>query len=130
MNKAAKVISSAILGTDVAVFTVNSKRYVVHPPTIHQLTGAISHLCEVDLKDGATMKDILLALRDTPEACANALSWFVSGDDSLSDELLGGTFEEVVNGLEKALSLISTQVFLKAVNLAKNVASLAAKPKL
>lgn len=129
MNKAAKIISGAVLGIDPVVFIVHSKRYVVQPPTIYTLSGAISCLSMADLKEGATIKDILLALKDTPELCAKALSWFINGNDELYADLLHGTFAEVVNGLEKSISLISTSVFLQAVSLAKNVASLAAKPK-
>lgn len=129
MNKAAKIISGAVLGTDPVVFLVNSKRYVVQPPTIHKLSGAISCLSMADLQEQATIKDILLALKDTPELCAKALSWFINGNEALYPDLIHGTFDEIVNGLEKSISLISTSVFLKAVSLAKNVASLAAKPK-
>ena len=129
MNQAAKVISSAVLGTDVEVIIVDSKRYVIQSPTIHRISGAISCLSSAGLSEGATVKEILLALEDVPGACAKALSVFIKGDENLAKELQRGTFEEIVDGLETAISMISAQVFFKAVSLAKNVASLAAKPK-
>nr|DAR54959.1 MAG TPA: hypothetical protein [Caudoviricetes sp.] len=54
----------------------------------------------------------------------------ITGDESLSEELANGTYEENVNALEEALSMIDSKVFLKAVSLAKNVSLLAAKPRL
>ena len=61
---------------------------------------------------------------------AHALSWLIKGDDSLFDEFINGTFEEIVDALETAYSLISTQSFLKLSGLAKNVVNLTAKQKL
>ncbi|MDR2913686.1 MAG: hypothetical protein LBV74_02440 [Tannerella sp.] len=130
MNKAAKLVSSSVIGIDIRVFTVNSKQYTVQPPTIYKISAAISCLCNADLDDKPTVKEILYSLKDSSDSCAKALSWFINGDESLYDELKHGTLEEVVDGLEAAISLIPAQVFLKAVNLARNVASLAAKPKL
>lgn len=60
---------------------------------------------------------------------AHALSWFVKGDDSLFEELRKGTFDETVQGLEVALSLISAENFYKLSVLAKNVQNLTAKQK-
>lgn len=128
MNKAAEIISSAIIGTDREIILVNGKQYVIKPPTIHRLAGAISCLSTFGLPDKPALRDILLAIKDV-SVCSEALSWLINGDDRLSEELSHGTVEEIVGGLEKGLSLISTEVFLRAVNLAKNVALLTAKPK-
>lgn len=130
MSKAAKLVSDSIAGISIRVFTVNSRQYTVHPPTIYKISGAISCLCNAGLDDKPTIKEILFSLKDSSDSCAKALSWFIEGDESLYDELKHGTLEEVVDGLETAISLIPAQVFLKAVSLAKNVAGLAAKPKL
>lgn len=129
MSKAAKIISDAIVGNDFRTVIVAGKAYTIYPPTIHRLAGAISCLSEVDIEDNATVKQLLLSLKDTPVQCANALSWFIGGDESLSVKLSEGTYDDVVDALCDVFSLVSTEVFLKAVTLARNVASLAAKPK-
>ena len=127
MNQGAKIISESIVGSDFRTIIVGGKSYTVYPPTIHKLAGAISHLS--DMKDAESMREILLSLGES-EAYSKALSWLVAGDESLSEELAKGTYEENVNALDEALSMIDSKVFLKAVNLARNVSLLAAKPRL
>ena len=126
MNKGAKVISKSIIGKDFRTVIVNGKGYTIYSPTIHTLSGAISYLC--DVRDGETLKDVLLSLADL-KYHAHALSWFINGDDSLFEELSKGSYEECINGVEEAISMIDVSVFQKAVSLAKNVSLLAATPK-
>ena len=127
MNKGAKIISESIIGSDFRTVFVAGKVYTVYPPTIHKLAGAISYLSGVQEADN--FKDVLLSLGKS-EAYSKALSWLIAGDESLSEELAKGTYEENVNALNEALSMIDSKVFLKAASLAKNVSLLAAKPKL
>lgn len=127
MNKGAKIISESIIGSDFRTVFVAGKVYMVYPPTIHKLAGAISYLSGVQEADN--LKDVLLSLGKS-EAYSKALSWLIAGDESLSEELAKGTYEENVNALDEALSMIDSKVFLKAASLAKNVSLLAAKPKL
>lgn len=126
MNTGAKLVSEAITGMDFRTVIVGGKSYTVYPPTIHKLAGAISYLSGVQEADN--LKDVLLSLGES-EAYSKALSWLIAGDESMSDELAKGTYEENVNALDEALSMIDSKVFLKAVSLAKNVSLLAAKPK-
>lgn len=126
MNKGANIISSSIIGSDFKTIMVNKKAYTVYPPTIERLAGAISYLSEV--RDAETMRDVLLSLGES-DKYSKALSWFIRGDESLDEELRKGTYEECVNGLEEAISMIDMVVFLKAVSLARNVSRLAAKPR-
>ena len=74
------------------------------------------------------LEDIFLSMKDTPNA-SHALSWFINGNDELFEELSKGTFEENVEALSIAFSLISVENFMKLSALVKNVASLAAKQK-
>lgn len=127
MNKGARIISESIIGSDFRTVFVAGKVYTVYPPTIHKLAGAISYLSGVQESDN--LKDVLLSLGKS-EAYSKALSWLIAGDESLSEELAKGTYEENVNALDEALSMIDSKVFLKAASLAKNVSLLAAKPKL
>lgn len=127
MNKGARIISESIIGSDFRTVFVAGKVYTVYPPTIHKLAGAISYLSGVQEADN--LKDVLLSLGKS-EAYSKALSWLITGDESLSEELAKGTYKENVNALDEALSMIDSKVFLKAASLAKNVSLLAAKPKL
>lgn len=127
MNQGAKIISESIIGSDFRTVFVNGKAYTVYPPTVNNLSGAISHLSGV--QDAESLREVLLSLGNS-EAYSKALSWLINGDESLSEELAKGTYEENVNALDESLSMIDSKVFLKAVSLARNVSLLAAKPRL
>lgn len=125
MENAAKIVNGAILGMDFKTIVVNGKAYTLYPPTIHKLAGAGYYLS--DLGSGETVSDILHTL--SSDNAARALSWFIKGDDTLTEELMQGTFDEVVNGLDTAYGMISTENFIRLSGLARNVAILTAKPK-
>ena len=105
MNKGARIISESIIGSDFRTVFVAGKVYTVYPPTIHKLAGAISYLSGVQEADN--LKDVLLSLGKS-EAYSKALSWLIAGDESLSEELAKGTYEENVNALDEALSMIDS----------------------
>ena len=123
---AAKIVNSSIIGSDFKTIVVNNKSYIISPPTIHRIAGAGYYLA--NFPECNTLHDILVSLKDMENA-AHALSWFIKGNDSLFDELLKGTFKEIVEGLEIAFSLISAENFYKLSILAKNVQNLTAKQK-
>ena len=62
-------------------------------------------------------------------ADAYALSFLINGDESLADELMQGRFDELVEALGEAYSLISVQNFMMLSSLAKNVGRMIAKSK-
>lgn len=123
---AAKIVNSSIIGSDFKTIVVNNKSYIISPPTIHRIAGTGYYLA--NFPECNTLHDILVSLKDMDNA-AHALSWFIKGNDSLFDELLKGTFNEIVEGLEIAFSLISAENFYKLSILAKNVQNLTAKQK-
>lgn len=123
---AAKIVNSSIIGSDFKTIVVNNKSYIISPPTIHRIAGAGYYLA--NFPECNTLHDILVSLKDMDNA-AHALSWFIKGNDCLFDELLKGTFNEIVEGLEIAFSLISAENFYKLSILAKNVQNLTAKQK-
>lgn len=125
-NNAAKIVSSAIIGADFKTIVLNGKSYVIMPPTIKKIAGAAYWLS--DIKSGNTVKELFLSINNA-EALAHALAWFINGNDDLFSELSEGTQDEVIEGLEAAYSLISTQNFIKLSILARNVANLTATPK-
>lgn len=125
-QEGAKIVSSAILGMDFKVVMVNGKSYIVTPPTIKKLAGAGYWLSSIK---GDTIKEVFLS-KENPEAFAHALSYMIQGDDSLFDELSNGTDAEIKEALDEAYSMVSVKNFIGLSDLARNVTSLIAKPKL
>lgn len=125
-NAGARVVSAALTGKDFVPFIVNNKRYVMHPPTIRRLAAAGFHLSGYDA--GRSMGELLRSISDMGKL-SRALSCFLTGDESLADKLSEGKPEEVVKGIEIAYGMLDPQVFIKAVGLARSVASLIAQPK-
>lgn len=126
MSKASILIADAILGEDTVAIIVNGKVYSVSPPTIIKLVKAAKYLDSFE--EGKTLAEVLGMLKNLDDAC-KALSVFVKGDESISDELSKGTLEEVVNGLQTAYSLISIKDFQTLSILAKSAARMIAKPR-
>lgn len=126
MSKASKLVVDAILGEDSVTIMVNGKTYCISPPTIIKLVKAAKYLNSFE--EGKTLAEVLGMLKNLYDAC-KALSIFIQGDESISDELSKGTFEEVVNGLQTAYSLISIKDFQTLSILAKSAARMIAKPR-
>lgn len=120
----AKLVSSALIGLDGETVVVNSKAYFVFPPTIKKIAGAGYYISKFGGEK--TIGDILKMMSQSTDAC-KALSWFIQGDDKLADELSQGTIDEIVNGLEACIRLISTENFLRLSLLARNVRNVIAK---
>lgn len=126
MSKASKLVADAILGEDSVTIMVNGKTYCISPPTIIKLVKAAKYLNSFE--EGKTLAEVLGMLKNLYDAC-KALSVFIQGDESISDELSKGTLEEVVNGLQTAYSLISIKDFQTLSILAKSAARMIAKPR-
>lgn len=126
MSKASKLVADAILGEDSVTIMVNGKTYCISPPTIIKLVKAAKYLNSFE--EGKTLAEVLGMLKNLYDAC-KALSIFIQGDESISDELSKGTFEEVGNGLQTAYSLISIKDFQTLSILAKSAARMIAKPR-
>lgn len=123
---ASKIVTGAIVGLDFKTILVNGKAYAVFPPTIAKIAGATYYLSDLGKAD--TLNEVLKTLSEA-EKGAKALSWLVKGDESLSEEFIQASFEDVVNGLEIALSLISAESFIKLSTLARSVLGLTAKQR-
>lgn len=126
MNEAAKIVSASIVGADMTSAVVNGKAYTIHPPTIHKLAGAGVYLSEFGGEE--TLGDVIKSI-NCSDKLAHALSWLINGDDSLFNELAEGTFDELVEAVSGAYSLVSLENFMKLSTLAKNVSGLIAKRK-
>lgn len=126
MNEAAKIVNASLIGKDYNTVFINDKAYTITPPTIKKIAGAGYYLA--DLSNKGTVYDMLMSFKDIEKA-AYALSWFINGNEKLAKALMKGTFDEVVNALAVALTMISTENFYRLSVLAKNVAELTANPK-
>lgn len=126
MSKASKLVADAILGKDSVTTMVNGKTYCISPPTIIKLVKAAKYLDRFE--EGKTLAEVLGMLKNLDDAC-KALSVFIQGDESISDELSKGTLEEIVYGLQTAYSLISIKDFRTLSILAKSAARMIAKPR-
>lgn len=125
MNKASKIVSSAILGTDIRVAIVNSKRYVIEPPTIKRMAGAGQYLSDLEINEGESVFNGIKEINNV----AYALSWFIYGDDKHHEEFLEGTLPEVTEALRMCLELIGVENFTRLLVFARNVQNLIATRK-
>lgn len=126
MSKASKLVTDAILGEDATTVLVNGKSYYVPSPTIMRLVKAAKYLNSVE--GGSTFGDVLNMMKNLEDAC-KALSVFIQGDESLSDELSEGRPSEISMGLQAAYSLISIKDFQMLSTLARSVARMIANPR-
>lgn len=121
------MISSAMLGLDIETVIVNGKPYIIKPPTIGVIAAAGNYLSEIG--DGKTIGDVLRTMVGGAENAAKALSCFIQGDDGLYEELKDGTYDEIIIGLEKAVSMLSAENFIRLSGLTRSVTNLIARPK-
>lgn len=126
MDKGSKIVSASIIGEDFINVMVNGKCYTVFPPTIHKLAGAGMYLS--DLGDEQSVRDVIKSVNNS-NSLAHALSWLLIDNDGLFEELSQGTFDELVDAIDEAYSLISVESFAKLSTLAKNVSKLIANQK-
>lgn len=126
-NNASKLVSAAILGLDGETIIVAGKAYYISPPTIKKIAQAAYYLS--DIKDATTLRELFASVGEMKNACC-ALSCLINGDESLTDELMEGTMEEVVEALMLSYNLASVENFYKLSALARNVANLTAKQRL
>ena len=91
MSKASKLVADAILGEDFVTIMVNGKTYCISPPTIIKLVKAAKYLDSFE--EGKTLAEVLGMLKNLDDTC-KALSVFIQGDESISDELSKGTRSE------------------------------------
>ena len=125
-NDGARLVAGAIVGLDYRTIFVNDKSFIIEPPTIAKIAGATFWLR--DMGDGKTLREIIMSLSKS-ENLTRALSWFIQGNEDLSEELTKGTMDEIVNGIEVAFSMIEAQNFMKLSALQRSASLLVAKPK-
>jgi hypothetical protein len=126
-RNAAKIVSAAIIGLDGETVVIAGRAYHILPPTIKRLAQAAFYLS--DMEEAETLRGLLMSVGN-PEPLCNALSCLIRGDESLRDELMEGTMDEVAEAMEVAYSLASVENFWKLSALARNVASLTARQRL
>lgn len=123
---AARLVSAEVAGLNFRTVIVAEKAYVINPPTIARLCGAVYWLS--DMGDFRSMREILENIGRS-DHLARALSYLIRGDDSLWEELSHGTREEVTDSIEAALDLIDLANFTKLSALTRSVKTLTAKQR-
>lgn len=126
-NKGADLVSAAVLGKESKTIVVAGKPYFLKPPNIKKIAGAGYALSDFGSESG-TFGDILKAMQDTEKA-AKALSWFIAGDESLTDDLKEGTVAEITNGIAEAVNMLGIEDFQRLSDLSRSVRRLIANPK-
>ncbi len=124
-TNAARNVTASIIGRDVEVAIINGKTYVIKPPTIKRLSGAIHALTAIDMSDAPTLREMLFAHKDA-DAYAKALSWLVRGNGSLAGELSNAPVDEVIEAVLTGINMTG-QSFMKAVGLLRCARRLAAR---
>lgn len=127
-ENAAKLVSSAILGLDYETVFIGGKGYIIDPPTIKKIAGASYYLTDLETKGIPSLSDLIRTMQDV-DKLARAVSWFINGDEDLTDELKGGTLDELIEALTTAYSLISVENFIKLSTLAKSVGKMIARQR-
>ena len=123
----ADLVGAAILGKESKTVIINGRPYFLKPPTIRKIAGAGVALGDFGTEDGS-LGDILKAMRDTEKA-ARALSWFINGDETLTEELKEGTLDQITNGIAEAVKMIGIEDFQRLSDLSRSVRRLIANPK-
>lgn len=126
MGKAAKIVSSSIIGMDFKTVLVGGRSYVIFPPTIRKIAGASFYLSSMD--ECHSIEDVIRSLSNIKDA-AHALSWFISGSDDISEELMDGTLDEVIEALVTAYSMVSIEDFQMLSALSRNVSKMTANQR-
>lgn len=122
MNQAAKKVSDSLLSSDYKTIIIANKAYTVYPPTIKTICKIISHFsCVKDVYEG--LEDIELSRKEL----VNGISCFICSDESLSEELSNGTWNELKNVMDELIPLLTPDDFFVCAALARNVAAMAAQ---
>lgn len=121
-----KLVSGAIAGLDFRLVAINGKSYIIEPPTIHKIAGACYFMD--DLGNGESIKELISGLKNM-ESLAKALSWFIQGDDGLTEELMQAQFSEIIDGLELAFSMVDAGNFTRLSALLRSARTMIAKQK-
>jgi len=122
----ARLVTAAMLGLDGETVLVGGHVYFIQPPTIKKIVGCGHYLAGFHGEEN--LGDYLNEFKDFGDVC-KALSWLIAGDESKTGELMEGTLEEVVHGIEVGIALIGTKNFPMLSVLSKNVSGLIAKPR-
>ena len=123
-NEGAHLVTSAMLGLDGDTALIGGKCYYIKPPTIKKIVGCAHYLGKFG--DEESIGDYIRKLSDLGEIC-RGLSYLITGDESLSDELKNGTLDQIIDAIETGIGLIATRNFLKLSVLSRNVSGLIAR---
>ena len=135
MNKAAKIVSDAILGNSVRFCTVGGKVYTLVPPSIATILTAVSHLSRFGLeKEKYTLVEITGEYERNIKPLTVALAVLICGKDGIkarwtARKLRQGTFKELLEMFSIFIGMMGGNDFFALASLAKSMQKMAAAPK-
>lgn len=135
MDKAAKVVSDAILGIDVKYISLHGKVFSVKPPSLKTVLMAIHHLSEVDVADNQNVLSVLFNQEKSVKALARAIAIILRGGDGIGTWWLARwimrntSFKEVKEVFEQVIPLLGGADFFAIASLSKNCRKIAAVPR-
>lgn len=137
MNEAVKNISELLSGNYGKTIIIGGKVYVIKAPTIKVIVRSTQYLSKVDIKDNATVQELMKIVSEHSEDIIKGLSCLVVGDtydykqkvERISKEMLSGTHAELLQAYFIAFELIVGRDFFAVCQLAMELANLTVKPK-
>ncbi|WP_308547737.1 hypothetical protein [uncultured Parabacteroides sp.] len=137
MNEAVKNISELLFGNYGKTIIIGGKVYVIKAPTIKVIVRSTQYLSKVDIKDNATVQELMKIVSEHSEDIIKGLSCLVAGDtydykqkvERISKEMLSGTHAELLQAYFIAFELIVGRDFFAVCQLAMELANLTVKPK-
>lgn len=138
MNQAAKLVTDSINGESFATFTIRGKAYTIYPPAIKVYSRALSHYAHIELPEQATNIEAISIVASQSDFIIQGLSILMSGDcflwrlkaNKYAKILRRATEEELCNAFRKSLEMLGGESFFACAALARNLARMAATPKL
>lgn len=129
MNKAVELVAKAVLGMEDMQVIVGGKTYRISPPTIRTIASVGNALSSLDVdKDTESVLDVFMNLKEIGQA-AEALSYLIEGNDSLTERFKDCPMTEVVGALCQGFEMIDVRNFTALLGLTKSVQSLIATPR-
>lgn len=134
MENGSKLVSDAILGTDLKYVTVGGRVYALKPPSIKVILMAIRHLSKVRVGSELTKLTIMAEYERNTKHIARALAVLVSHKDGwrsrrMAKQFYDGTYEELLAAFQVLVGMMGGDAFFGLAQLAKSLNQIAAKPK-
>lgn len=138
MNEGANLVSESLLGNSFVTVSIGQNVYSVYPPTIKVLCRVVSAFSKIGMEGEYTKTSVLSEIPNNAECIIEGLAALIVGDCKhckwktykVRKILRSATCSELKEAIELALPLLGGDDFFEVAALAKQIAGIAAKPKL